>query len=76
MKKLVIVLGVLVLAVLAIQYSRRDYLEFSERREDWHRRCDAYMGSGATGTNRAKTGACQEELNELLAYATRKGWTN
>lgn len=76
MKKLLIVGGLIVVAFFLIQYSRRDYLEFSERREDWHRRCSAYVGSDATGTNRAKADACQEELNELLAYAKRKGWTD
>ncbi len=45
MKKLLIVLAVLVVAYLVIQWSRADFLAFSERREDWFRRCSAYAAT-------------------------------
>jgi hypothetical protein len=68
-----IVLGAIVLFVL-VQWSRADFLEFSQRREDWHRRCDAYVGAGATMRDADKATDCQREAAELVAYAKQKGW--
>jgi len=49
--------------------SRSDFRAFDAQREDWHRRCDAYIN--APGPQAAD---CKRELNELMAYAKRKGW--
>jgi hypothetical protein len=65
---------VLIVTYLAIQWSRSDYLEFDRQREAWHRRCDAYVGKSVSGADRTAADACARELNELDAYAQRKGW--
>lgn len=75
MKKLLIVVAVLVIAFFLIQYSRSDYAEFSKRREDWQRRCSAYVGSNPALADPTLTPACTREGLELLAYAEQKGWT-
>lgn len=54
-----------------VQWMRADYIAFDAQREAWHRRCDAYLGKPAT-TPAAQ--ACADELQELMAYAERKGW--
>jgi hypothetical protein len=66
-------LVLVVLAYFGIQASRADYLAFDRQREAWHRRCDAYVGK-ATSDPRADD--CKRELDELMAYAKRKGWGN
>lgn len=74
MKKALIVVAVLVAVYLLIQWSRSDYRAFAERREDWKRRCSAYVGDTPTLNDPHITAACNAELQELLAYARRKGW--
>jgi hypothetical protein len=72
---------ILALALLAtyfiVQASRRDFLAFDRQREDWHRRCDVYyVGTSALApTDRVAAAACQKELDEMMAYARRKGWS-
>lgn len=75
MKKLLIVVGALALLFLAIEYSRSDFRAFQARREAWHLKCDAYMGQHATRSDPEIRDDCQRELDELVAYAERKGWT-
>jgi hypothetical protein len=53
MKKLLIVLGILARCSYLIQWSRSDYLEFDRARENWHLRCDAYIGDKAAPSARA-----------------------
>ena len=74
MKKALWILGAVFVLLWLIQWSRSDYLEFNARRDDWHRRCDAYLGEHATLNDKGKATACQREAAELLAYARRKGW--
>jgi hypothetical protein len=74
LKRAVIAVAVILLAIVGFAYFGEDhqqYLEFSQRREAWHRRCDAYVDKPAT-TPEAQ--ACARELSELTAYAKRKGW--
>lgn len=71
------VVGGLVVLYVVIQFSRADYLAFDQKREDWHRRCDAYAGDHPRITDDpVKTGACAQELQELIAYAKQKGWAH
>jgi len=67
-----IVVGVIVLFG-AVQWSRRDYLEWSSQRADWHTRCDRYVGQSTQDDEAAK---CRRELGELLVQAKLKGWSN
>jgi hypothetical protein len=69
--------GLIVAAYFVIQWFRADYLAFADRREDWHRRCAATQSWGRSGraADQALT-PCQRELNELWAYARRKGWAD
>lgn len=64
-----------VIAYFVIQASRADYLAFDARREEWHRRCDAYRNR-TTGTPEEleRIHACKVELDEMFAYAKQKGW--
>jgi hypothetical protein len=68
------VLGGLILLFVLVQWSRSDYLEFSQRRDDWHRRCDAYTGDSPKIRDADKASTCQREAEELVAYAKQKGW--
>ena len=69
------ILGGLILLVILIQWSRADYLEFAAKREDWHRRCDVYLGTHASINDPDKRDACQREAEEMIAYAKQKGWS-
>ena len=73
-KKLLILIGVAVVLYVVVQWSRADYLAFDAQREAWHRRCDAYVGRAVSGDDATRAKACETELAELTAYATRKGW--
>lgn len=76
MKKVLIVVVVIVVVFGAVQYARRDYLAFDAQREDWHRRCDAYVGiREPVASNSAAAADCKQDLDEMTAYAARKGWT-
>lgn len=48
-----------------------DFDAFDAQREAWHRRCDAYLDKPVV-TPQARD--CERELNEMMAYAKRKGW--
>ncbi len=63
-------------AFLLVRWALRDpdFGAFDAQREAWHRRCDAYIGQPAIGSNRAMITDCKRELDELLAYGKRKGW--
>jgi hypothetical protein len=65
-----IVVG-LVLLFVVFYVSRSDYRAFDAQREAWHRRCDDYIGKEGSDPRIAD---CQRELEELMAYAKRKGW--
>ena len=75
MKRVLIIGGILLALFLVIQWLRSDYLAFSAKRDDWHRRCDAYVGDHATLHDPDRVAACEREAAELVAYAKRKGWT-
>lgn len=75
MKKLLIVGAVLVIGYLIFKSSQAEYNAFSARRDDWQRRCLAYVGSKATVVDPVREASCSRELAELLAYAQSKGWT-
>ena len=47
------------------------FIKFDERRDVWHRECDAYRTTPLTDPIAF---ACNQELNELTAYAKRQGW--
>lgn len=66
-----IVAAALIVGYFLIQSSRSDYLAFDRQREDWHRRCDVYIGRAVTAPDAI---ACKAELDEMTAYAKRKGW--
>jgi hypothetical protein len=70
-KTIFIVLAIVVVGFL-IWNSRSDYRAFDAQREDWHRRCDAYLAPNEPDAEH--TAACQREAAELLAYAKQKGW--
>lgn len=67
--------AVVIIGYFVIQSSRADFLSFDAKREDWHRRCDAYMNK-TTGNalEVARAVECKTELDELVAYAKGKGW--
>lgn len=69
-----LVLGGLIGGYFLVQWSRQDFLEFRSRREDWHRRCDAYISAPPSLGRAEQAAGCKAELNELTAYAMRKGW--
>jgi hypothetical protein len=64
------------LFVCYLVFGRSDFYAFDTQREAWHRRCDAYINAPARGANKIIVDECQRELQELLAYAKRKGWAN
>lgn len=64
-------IGVLYYANL---YFRAEYLEFDRQRAAWHERCDAYVNQRTTPETQAMIHSCNETLQELNAYAKRKGW--
>lgn len=66
--------GILLAIYLIWGLSRDDFHAFNRQREDWHRRCDAYMGDRATMNDPVRRKDCEREAAELLAYAKRKGW--
>lgn len=66
-----IIAAVLIVGYFVIQSMRSDYLAFDRQREDWHRRCDVYIGKA---TSAPAAIACKAELDEMMAYAKRKGW--
>ena len=67
--------AVLIGAYALVQWSRQDYLEFAAHRDDWHRRCDAYISAPPSlGRVAQVAAACKTELDEMMAYAIRKGW--
>jgi hypothetical protein len=68
------ILAVLICGYYLVQWSRSDYLEFDAHRKDWHRRCDAYVGAPVALGRATQAAACKAELEEMLAYASRKGW--
>ena len=69
-----IVLGIALCGVLLyVLFGRSDYHAFDLRREAWHLRCDRYVDAPALATTPAALD-CGRELQELLAYARRKGW--
>ncbi len=69
-----IIVAVLVCGYFLVQWSRGDYLEFAAHREDWHRRCDAYISAPAALGRATQTAACKAELDEMMAYANQQGW--
>lgn len=74
MKKLLLVIGLLVVGGLALVYfgdEHQRYLAFDRDRDAWHRKCDLYVGQPASSPSAA---ACQQELAALMAYAKRQGW--
>lgn len=75
MKRLLIIAGVIIAVFLLIQWSRADYLEFAARRDDWHKRCDAYVGEQPALTDASRLADCRREAAELVAYAKQKGWS-
>src|SRR5262245_54144455 len=64
------VMGAVVLGFVALQYLRRDFLAFEERRELWHVRCDAHLQTPQDPLY----ADCTREERELVAYAQAKGW--
>jgi hypothetical protein len=50
---------------------RGAFLAFDKQRDDWHRRCDIYIGKPVT-TPAARE--CVREMEEMTAYAKRQGW--
>ena len=62
---------VLVLSSSVVQ-GCNDRLAYERRLEQWHRRCDAYVGKPTTGP---LLDGCRRDLDELRAYAKGKGWT-
>jgi hypothetical protein len=78
MKKFLIVVGLLILVLVGVQWSRSDYRAFSARRDAWHAHCDVYRTADRRelpASQKAAFDACQRELEELTAYAKQKGWT-
>lgn len=63
-------------AWLFVNFLRADYLAWDAKREDWHRRCDAYVGRAQRDVaDGIRMRACAAELEELTAYAVEKGWS-
>lgn len=71
--RVLLITGV-VLAAFYFLLRDPDFAAFDAQREAWHWRCDAYIDVRTTETNRAQIAACQQQLEELTAYAKRKGW--
>ena len=70
--KIALLAVVVVVVLIAVSnYLRADFLEFDRQREAWHRRCDAYVDQPVKSPAAAE---CQRELEQLTAYAKRKGW--
>lgn len=61
--------------ILLLRFALHDpeFDAFAARRTDWHMRCDRYVGP-ISDADRPKALACKAELDELTAFATRKGW--
>lgn len=74
MKHAWLLAGLAALGLLYLLLRDPDYAAFDAQREDWHRRCDAYIGVTVSVSNRDVIADCKREMDELLAYAKRKGW--
>ncbi len=73
-KKLLIAGGLVLVVAIGLWYYGDDhqrYLAFDAQRNAWHRKCDAYLQTPLTNP---AARACNQELNELTAYAKRQGW--
>lgn len=67
-----------ILALLWLSPDHQRFRAFSAHRDDWHRRCDAYVGRsnaslGDLESIRIATD-CARELQALMAYAQEQGW--
>lgn len=73
---LLILAAIIGIPVLIVQCSadHQRYVKFSEQRDAWHRKCDAYRDVKVGDPRAPIAAACQRELNELTAYAKRQGW--
>jgi hypothetical protein len=73
------VLALIVAAPILMMYFSDDhqrFIKFSEQRDAWHRKCDAYRDVKAGDPRAPIAAACARELEELTAYAKRQGWAN
>jgi RNase P subunit RPR2 len=73
--RILLLVGVVVVGgPVTLMYCGADhqrFIQFSAQRDAWHRKCDAYLKTPLT--NPAAL-ACNQELNELSAYAKKQGW--
>lgn len=69
-------LAIIIIALVALwmflSYVGRPYLVFSEKRDDWHARCDAYA---TTLLSDPAAKACNDERLALAAEAHQHNWT-
>jgi len=66
---------VLVIAIPAVTIEYRQhqrFVAFTEDRDAWHRRCDAYRQAPLSDPIAS---ACNVELQRLTDLAAREGWT-
>lgn len=70
---ILILLAIVAVPVIAVQCgsARAKYLDFDQRRQAWHQKCDRYVDVRLTDPM-AK--ACNDELLALTAEAKREGW--
>jgi len=71
-----IILGVLLVMLAAWYFSpeHQQFLEFDARRRAWHERCDEVRRAGRDA-NPMTYDACAKLLDELVAEAKARGWT-
>jgi len=72
--RILLVVGGVLMFSIGLLYCGADhqrFLEFDAQRNAWHRKCDAYLKTPLTNP---AAFACNQELNELTAYAKRQGW--
>lgn len=66
--------GLLVLGIWMLTSAsgpRREYLAFDQERQEWHQRCDVYVGKPTISPIAID---CAKDLEAMMAYAKRKGW--
>jgi len=72
--RILLVVGAILSSPIVFLYCGEDhqrFIQFSEQRDAWHRKCDGYIDRPAV-TPAAR--ACAEELTSMMAYAKRQGW--
>jgi hypothetical protein len=73
-RRILLVVGAVLMVPIGLLYCGADhqrFLAFDAQRDAWHRKCDAYLTTPLTNP---AAFACNQELNELTAYAKRQGW--